>query len=176
MPSGPPPGEYTPMFHFIEHNILMFCDEFGDKSDQEFEKIFNDLRRCPDGASRDDLHAYIWHRSHLPQLRKRSAKLLAETFQTGARRGSRGKMQPSNSVSFIISRSNQVQDCSAIFASFACRRYLDPQANIFQPRRIRRMPGAFLQMSFPQPQMAWMWNSSIRTPERSAICFRFAGP
>lgn len=60
MGSGPPPAEYMPMFHLIEQHILNFCNEFGDKSDQEFEKIFNDLRRRPDGAPRDELHAFIW--------------------------------------------------------------------------------------------------------------------
>jgi hypothetical protein len=74
MPAGTPPRTYLHLFSFIERSIPPFCQEFGDKTDQEFERVFNDLRRRPDGAPRDELHAYLWQ----------VAALLAGCFELSA--------------------------------------------------------------------------------------------
>ncbi len=58
--SDRPPPAYMPVFWFIERHIITFCDAFGDTTDQEFEGIFNQLRRRPDGKTTDDLHAFLW--------------------------------------------------------------------------------------------------------------------
>ncbi len=59
MPSEPPP-EYLPRFHFVEQHVVTFCDAFGDKTDGEFEEVFSNLRRRPDGKSPNELHFFLW--------------------------------------------------------------------------------------------------------------------
>jgi hypothetical protein len=54
-----PPG-YVPLFAFVEQHIVTFCDEYGDKSDQEFEEVYSNLRRRPDGRSLGQLHDFAW--------------------------------------------------------------------------------------------------------------------
>lgn len=44
----------------FERHILTFCDEYGDKSDQEFEEAYSNLRRRPDGRSLGPLHDFAW--------------------------------------------------------------------------------------------------------------------
>lgn len=59
MPNEPPP-EYMPLFYFVERHVVTFCDAFGDKTDGEFEDVFSNLRRRPDGKSPSDLHFFLW--------------------------------------------------------------------------------------------------------------------
>ena len=59
MYDGPPPA-YMPMFYFIEHHVLTFCDGLRDRTDGEFEEAFSNLRRRPDGKSLSDLHFFLW--------------------------------------------------------------------------------------------------------------------
>lgn len=59
MRDGPPP-DYMPLFIFIEHHALCFCDAFGDKTDSEFEEAYQQLRRRPDGIARSELHLFFW--------------------------------------------------------------------------------------------------------------------
>jgi hypothetical protein len=55
-----PPPEYDRYFAFIEMHVLQYSDNFGDKTDGEFEEIFSNLRRRPDGRSLGPLHDYLW--------------------------------------------------------------------------------------------------------------------
>jgi hypothetical protein len=59
MPNEPPP-EYMPLFYFVERHVVTFCDAFGDKTDGEFEEVFSNLRRRPDGKSPNELHFFLW--------------------------------------------------------------------------------------------------------------------
>lgn len=59
MPNEPPPA-YFPQFMFIELHIVTFCDAFGDKTDGEFEDVFSNLRRRPDGKNQSNLHFFLW--------------------------------------------------------------------------------------------------------------------
>ena len=59
MPNEPPPA-YMPLFFFIELHALTFCDGFGDKTDREFEEVYSNLRRRPDGKSLSALHFFLW--------------------------------------------------------------------------------------------------------------------
>jgi hypothetical protein len=59
MPDEPPPA-YMPLFYFIEHHVLTFCNGLGDKTDGEFEEAFSNLRRRPDGKSASPLHFFLW--------------------------------------------------------------------------------------------------------------------
>lgn len=54
------PEEYVPLFYFVEAQIVTFCQALGDKSDQEFEEVFANLRRRPDGRSLGPLHDFVW--------------------------------------------------------------------------------------------------------------------
>ena len=58
--AGEPPPDYLPLFQFLEGYIVRFCDHAGDKTDGEFEEVFSNLRRRPDGKSLNDLHLYMW--------------------------------------------------------------------------------------------------------------------
>lgn len=54
------PAEYVPYFSFIENLAMEFFDIEGPKTDQELEKIYNALRRRPDGRSLGPLHDAFW--------------------------------------------------------------------------------------------------------------------
>jgi hypothetical protein len=58
--SGEPPPFYMPMFYFIEQHALTFCGAFGDKTDDEFEEVYRQLRRRPDGRAFNELHFFLW--------------------------------------------------------------------------------------------------------------------
>src|SRR5919108_4774812 len=59
MPNEPPPA-YMPLFFFIELHALTFCDRFGVETDREFEEVYSNLRRRPDGKSTGALHFFLW--------------------------------------------------------------------------------------------------------------------
>ena len=59
MPNEPPPA-YMPLFFFIELHVLTFCEGLGDKTDGEFEEVYSNLRRRPDGKSLSELHFFLW--------------------------------------------------------------------------------------------------------------------
>jgi hypothetical protein len=59
MPNEPPPA-YMPLFFFIELHVLTFCEGLGDKTDGEFEEVYSNLRRRPDGKSLSALHFFLW--------------------------------------------------------------------------------------------------------------------
>jgi hypothetical protein len=54
------PPEYVPLFYFVERHMITFCDGLGDKSDQEFEEVYSNLRRRPEGRSLGPLHEFAW--------------------------------------------------------------------------------------------------------------------
>lgn len=54
------PRAYVPMFYFIEKHAITFCDAFQDRTDEEFERIYSELRRRPDGKTPDALHHFLW--------------------------------------------------------------------------------------------------------------------
>jgi hypothetical protein len=58
--SNEPPPAYMPLFFFIENHVLTFCDGLGDKTDGEFEEVYGNLRRRPDGKSLSALHFFLW--------------------------------------------------------------------------------------------------------------------
>jgi hypothetical protein len=73
MPHEPPPA-YLPLFYFVEMHMLTFCDGLGDKTDGEFEEVYSNLRRRPDGKSLNALHFFLWQvASGLAGLRPLSA-------------------------------------------------------------------------------------------------------
>ena len=49
-----------PLFYYFERHMVTFCGGFGDKSDQEFEEAYSNLRRRPDGRSLGPLHDFAW--------------------------------------------------------------------------------------------------------------------
>ncbi|MCL5098585.1 MAG: hypothetical protein M1608_13860 [Candidatus Omnitrophica bacterium] len=59
MDKGPPPA-YMPLFYFIEKHLFTFGDAFGDQTDGQFEEVYSNLRRRPDGKSFNALHYYVW--------------------------------------------------------------------------------------------------------------------
>jgi hypothetical protein len=58
--SNEPPPAYMPLFFFIELHVLTFCEGLGDKTDGEFEEVYSNLRRRPDGKSLSALHFFLW--------------------------------------------------------------------------------------------------------------------
>ncbi len=54
------PKNYVPYFVFIESRVFNFFEIDGAKTDQEMEKVFNALRRRPDGRSLNLLHDAVW--------------------------------------------------------------------------------------------------------------------
>lgn len=54
------PPEYVPYFFFIESQFLALCQAIGDRTDQEMEEIYSNLRRRPDGRSLGISHDFIW--------------------------------------------------------------------------------------------------------------------
>ena len=59
IPNEPPPA-YLPLFFFIEQHVLTFCHGLGDKTDGEFEEVYSNLRRRPDGKPASELHFFLW--------------------------------------------------------------------------------------------------------------------
>jgi hypothetical protein len=59
------PPAYAPFFYLIEMHVLVFSDNVGEKTDEEFEEIFSNLRRRPDGRSLGVLHDYLWQAAAL---------------------------------------------------------------------------------------------------------------
>lgn len=55
-----PPGEYDPVFAFIERPLALFCAASASPvRDAEFEKLFSELRRRPDGRYQSPLYRYL---------------------------------------------------------------------------------------------------------------------
>jgi hypothetical protein len=54
------PEDYTAHFFFIETQLLTLCDAMGDRTDQELEGIYSELRRRPDGRSLGVAHDFLW--------------------------------------------------------------------------------------------------------------------
>jgi len=55
-----PPGEYDPVFAFIERPLALFCAaSAAPVRDAEFEKLFSELRRRPDGRYQSPLYRYL---------------------------------------------------------------------------------------------------------------------
>jgi hypothetical protein len=54
------PVEYVALFYIVESHILLAMDIIGNKTDQEFEEIYSNLRRRPDGRSLGVLHDLAW--------------------------------------------------------------------------------------------------------------------
>ena len=54
------PPEYLDLFYTIESNVLLICRIKGDRTDQEMEDIFSNIRRRPDGRSLGEVHDLIW--------------------------------------------------------------------------------------------------------------------
>jgi hypothetical protein len=50
------PPEYAPLFFYIEKQVLTVCSSAGDRTDHEFEEIYSNLRRRPDGRSLGPVH------------------------------------------------------------------------------------------------------------------------
>jgi len=55
-----PAPEYSVLYYFIETHAITFCNGFGDKTDREFDEIYSNLRRRPDGRSLGPLHDFLW--------------------------------------------------------------------------------------------------------------------
>ena len=54
------PPAYAPYFFFLENQVLTLCDALGDQTDQDFEAIYAELRRRPDGRSLGAAHDLVW--------------------------------------------------------------------------------------------------------------------
>ena len=55
-----PPPPYLPLFEFVERHVIAFSDASGDKTDSEFEDVYRQLRRRPDGKPTSQLHFCLW--------------------------------------------------------------------------------------------------------------------
>jgi hypothetical protein len=54
------PPEYMPHFFFLESHVMKLGDAIGDRTDQEMNEIYSNLRRRPDGRSMGIGHDYLW--------------------------------------------------------------------------------------------------------------------
>ena len=54
------PPDYVPYFYYLENHLLLFCEEVGDRTDQEMEDTYGALRRRPDGRSLGPTHDFMW--------------------------------------------------------------------------------------------------------------------
>jgi hypothetical protein len=52
--------EYTPCYYLIERHVLLLCEVVGNRPDAEFEDVYSNLRRRPDGRSLGVSHDFIW--------------------------------------------------------------------------------------------------------------------
>lgn len=57
--SAEPPHEYMPFFVTMELCSALFCHEFPPLSDEDFERIYSELARRPDGKSGHLLLSYL---------------------------------------------------------------------------------------------------------------------
>jgi hypothetical protein len=54
------PEAYTPLFYFIESQLLTLCNVVGDRTDQELEEAYYALQRRPDGRNLGLTHDFLW--------------------------------------------------------------------------------------------------------------------
>lgn len=54
------PEAYVDYFYFVEQHVLLLCELRGDRTDQELEEAYAELRRRPDGRSLGKTHDYLW--------------------------------------------------------------------------------------------------------------------
>jgi hypothetical protein len=59
-----PPAYYT-LFYFIETHVHTLNRATGDRTDQEMEEVYSNLRRRPDGRSLGVVHDFVWQTAAL---------------------------------------------------------------------------------------------------------------